>query len=217
MKISKRLSICLKYTEGFNKLADIGTDHALLPINAVTKGFVSKALAIDNKQGPFVIAYSNVLKYELNREIEVILGDGINKIDRYVDVVVISGMGGSLITDIILKDNIMNVKRFILQPNNDSSLVREAIVKIGFHIVDELVFSDNHKIYDLIVADIGETTYTSNELQFGPINLKEKPYFFIQRINKEIAKLKEVLPIITTESRHEELRSRLKLLEEVIK
>jgi len=217
VKISKRLSICLKYTEGFNKLADIGTDHALLPINAVTKGFVSKALAIDNKQGPFVIAYSNVLKYELNREIEVILGDGINKIDRYVDVVVISGMGGSLITDIILKDNIMNVKRFILQPNNDSSLVREAIVKIGFHIVDELVFSDNHKIYDLIVADIGETTYTSNELQFGPINLKEKPYFFIQRINKEIAKLKEVLPIITTESRHEELRSRLKLLEEVIK
>ena len=74
MKISKRLSTCLKYTEGFNKLADIGTDHALLPINAVTLGYVSSAQAIDNKQGPFVIAYSNVLKYELNDKVEVILG-----------------------------------------------------------------------------------------------------------------------------------------------
>jgi tRNA (adenine22-N1)-methyltransferase len=89
VKISKRLSICLKYTEGFNKLADIGTDHALLPINAITLGYVSSAQAIDNKQGPFVIAYSNVLKYELNNKIEVVLGDGIQKIDSDVDCVVI--------------------------------------------------------------------------------------------------------------------------------
>ena len=217
MKISKRLSICLKYTEGFNKLADIGTDHALLPINAVTLGYVSSAQAIDNKQGPFVIAYSNVLKYELNDKVEVILGDGINKIDGDVDCVVISGMGGSLISDIILKDNIQNIKRFILQPNNDSNLVRKAITELGFHIVDELVFSDNHKTYDLIVADIGIKQYNEIELEFGPINLQEKPYFFIQRIEKEIAKLNKVLPHITTQSRKFEIQDRLNLLKEVIK
>ena len=217
MKISKRLSICLKYTEGFNKLADIGTDHALLPINAVVSGMVSSAQAIDNKRGPFVIAYSNVLKYELNDRVEVVLGDGINKIDDDVDVVVISGMGGNLISDILLKDSIKNVKRFIFQPNSDSFLVREALVKIGFHIVDELVFSDNRKTYDLIVADIGKTEYSDLELQFGPINLKEKPFFFIQRIEKEIAKLNKVLPVITTQSRIDEISDRLKLLEEVMK
>ena len=217
MKISKRLSTCLKYTEGFNKLADIGTDHALLPINAVTLGYVSTAQAIDNKQGPFVIAYSNVLKYDLNDKVEVILGDGINKIDNDVDCVVISGMGGSLVSDIILKDDKKNIKRFILQPNNDSNLVRKAIVKIGFHIIDELVFSDNHKTYDLIVADIGTIIYNDLEIEFGPINLKEKPYFFIQRIEKEIAKLDKVLPHITTQSRKAEITHRLKLLKEVIK
>ena len=217
MKISKRLSACLKYTEGFNKLADIGTDHALLPINAVTLGYVSSAQAIDNKQGPFVIAYSNVLKYELNSKVEVILGDGIKKIDGDVDVVVISGMGGNLISDILLKDDKQNVKRFILQPNNDSHLVRAAIETIGFNIVDELVLNDNHKTYDLIVADIGKANYSEIELQFGPINIKEKPYFFIKRIEKEIAKLSKVLPHITTQSRKEEIESRLKLLEEVIK
>lgn len=217
MKISKRLSACLKYTEGFNKLADIGTDHALLPINAVTLGFVSSAQAIDNKQGPFVIAYSNVLKYELNSKVEVILGDGIKKIDSDVDVVVISGLGGSLISGILLKDNKQNVKRFILQPNNDSHLVREALVDIGFHIVDELVLNDNRKTYDLIVADLGVVKYSKLELQFGPINLKEKPYFFVRRIEKEMAKLTKVLPHITTQSRKEEIESRLKLLKEVIK
>ncbi len=217
MKISKRLSACLKYTEGFNKLADIGTDHALLPINAVTLGYVSLAQAIDNKQGPFVIAYSNVLKYELNSKVEVILGDGIKKIDSDVDVVVISGMGGNLISDILLKDDKQNVKRFILQPNNDSHLVRSAIETIGFNIVDELVLNDNHKTYDLIIADIGKANYSEIELQFGPINIKEKPYFFIKRIEKEIAKLNKVLPHITTQSRKEEIKSRLKLLEEVIK
>ena len=217
MKISKRLSACLKYTEGFNKLADIGTDHALLPINAVTLGYVSSAQAIDNKQGPFVIAYSNVLKYELNSKVEVILGDGIEKIDSDVDVVVISGMGGNLISDILLKDDKQNVKRFILQPNNDSHLVRAAIEAIGFNIVDELVLNDNHKTYDLIIADIGKANYSEIELQFGPINVKEKPHFFIKRIEKEIAKLNKVLPHITTQSRKEEIESRLKLLEEVIK
>ncbi len=216
MKISKRLSICLKYTEGFNRLADIGTDHALLPINAVSLGFVTSAQAIDNKQGPFVIAYSNVLKYELNSKVEVILGDGIKRIDDKVDCVVISGMGGSLISDIILKDDKKNIKRLILQPNNESILVRRAIVKIGFYIVDELVFSDNHKTYDLIVAEIGSTQYTDLEIEFGPINLKEKPYFFIQRIEKEMTKLGKGLPDITTNSRKKEIEQRLKLLREVI-
>ena len=216
MKISKRLSICLKYTEGFNKLADIGTDHALLPINAVSQGFVSSAQAIDNKQGPFVIAYSNVLKYELNEKVEVVLGDGIKKIDADVDCVVISGIGGNLISEIILKDDKKNIKRFILQPNNDSNLVRKAIVEIGFHIIDELVFSDNHKTYDLIVADIGEIKYNELELEFGPINLLEKPYFFTKRIEKEMAKLNKVLPHITSQSRKTEITNRLKLLEEVI-
>lgn len=217
MKISKRLSICLKYTEGYNKLADIGTDHALLPINSVSLGYVTNALAIDNKQGPFVIASSNVIKYGLNDKVKVVFSDGIKDIDNDVDCIVISGMGGKLVSDIILKDDIRNIKRLILQPNNESNLVRKAIVELGFKITDELVFSDNKKIYDLIVADLGKVTYSELELEFGPINLKEKPYFFNKRIEKEIAKLKNVLPHITTQSRKLEINSRLKLLEEVTK
>ena len=69
----------------------------------------------------------------------------------------------------------------------------------------------------MIVADIGKIEYSELELQFGPINLKEKPFFFIQRIEKEIAKLNKVLPVITTQSRIDEINDRLKLLKEVLK
>lgn len=217
MRFSKRLSSCLKYTQGYQKLADIGTDHALLPIHAIAEGFVSFALAIDNKEGPFVTAYNNVLKHKLQNRIKVILSEGLNSIDEDVDVVVISGMGGNVISNILLQDNLQNVKRLILQPNNDSFLVRESIVKIGFHIVDELVLNDNHKTYDIIVCDIGSANYTENELLFGPINLTQKPYYFVKRIEKEVSKLKKALPNITSESKIIEISSKIKQLEEVIK
>ena len=69
MKLSKRLSLCAKYTKGFTNLADIGTDHAMLPIHAIRKGYVSKAQAIDNKQGPFVVAYGNIKDARLEDKI----------------------------------------------------------------------------------------------------------------------------------------------------
>ena len=68
MSLSKRLLACAQYTDGFMKLADIGTDHALLPIYCINEGYVSQALAIDNKEGPYVIAYSNVKKNDLNHK-----------------------------------------------------------------------------------------------------------------------------------------------------
>ena len=127
MSLSKRLFTCARYTDGFVKLADIGTDHALLPIHCINEGYVLNALAIDNKEGPYVIAFSNVKKQGLEDKISVILSDGIKDIDDDVDVVVISGMGGSLISDILQKDPVRNVKRFVLQPNNDSKSIRKII------------------------------------------------------------------------------------------
>ena len=136
MKLSKRLLACANYTQGFNKLADIGTDHAKLPIHCINEGFVSKALAIDNKEGPFVIAYANVKKAELFNKIEVIKSDGIKDIDNDVDVIVISGMGGKLISDIIMTNSLKNIKRLILQPNCDANTLRHSINLLVYKIIE---------------------------------------------------------------------------------
>lgn len=217
MSLSKRLFTCARYTDGFLKLADIGTDHAQLPIHCVEEGYVMNALAIDNKEGPYVIAFSNVKKQNLEHKISVILGDGISKIDDGVDVVVISGMGGSLISDILLNDPVKNVKRFIIQPNNDPKSVRHALKSIGFKILDELVIKDNHKYYDIIVIEKGNQELTSFEEEFGPVNLKLKPHFFVERIEKELRKLNKVVENMKDSPNVIGVKARIQLLKEALK
>ena len=217
MPLSKRLLACVRYTDGHIKLADIGTDHAHLPIHAVQEGYVYSALAIDNKEGPFVIAYSNVKKVNLSDKITVIKGDGINKIDDEVDVVVISGMGGNLISSILTKDSLRNVKRFILQPNSDSEVVRSTMNQLGFQVIDELVLKDGKKYYDVIVFEKGKQSLSSFECEFGPINLKLKPFYFVERIEKEKRNLTNILDRMQEPSHKIGIEARLLLLEEALK
>jgi len=217
MSLSKRLLACAQYTDGFMKLADIGTDHAQLPIHAVEQGYVYTALAIDNKEGPFVIAYSNVKKANLSHNITVIKGDGIDKIDDEVDVLVISGMGGKLISSILQKDSLRNIKRVILQPNIDSSIVRSTMNKLGFKIIDELVLKDAKKYYDVIVFEKGTQTLSTFECDFGPINLALKPFYFVEKIEKEKRNLTNILNKMEEPSHKFAVNARLMLLEEALK
>lgn len=216
MILSKRLTNCLHFTSGFNKLADIGTDHAFLPIQAIKEGYVSKALAIDNKEGPFVIAYSNVKKHGLQDSITVIKGDGIEKIDDEVDVVVISGMGGNLIRKILLEHSLRNVKRIILQPNSDSDQIRTILSEIGFKIIEEVILMDNKKFYDIIVLERGQQKLNTLEELFGPINLQDKSYFFTLRIKKEMDSLNRVLQQVTAKEDIIRIKARLELLKEAL-
>jgi tRNA (adenine22-N1)-methyltransferase len=197
-------------------LADIGTDHAMLPILAVKQGNVMKAQAIDNKEGPFVIAMSNVYRYKLKNKIKVVLADGISKIDDDTDVVVIAGMGGELITNILTKDNTKDVKRFILQPNNNAHLIRESLMDIGYYIFDEIVLEDQGKIYDILVIEKGDSTLTEKQVMFGPLNLEYKPHFFIKRLEKELNKLSKVLPNISNVVEKEKALNRINLIKEVL-
>ncbi len=217
MPLSKRLLACVRYTDGHNKLADIGTDHAQLPIHAIQEGYVYSALAIDNKEGPFVIAFANVKKANLSDKITVIKGDGINKIDHEVDVVVISGMGGKLISSILKNDSLRNVKRFILQPNSDANEVRSTMNQLGFSVMDELVLEEGTKYYDVLVFEKGQQKLSSFECEFGPINLKLKPYYFVERIEKEKRNLSNILSKMENPSHKIAIEARLLLLEEALK
>ena len=216
MKLSKRLEACVNYTDGFLNLADIGTDHAQLPIAAIERGYVSKAQAIDNKHGPYVIAFSNVKKHDMTDKIDVVLGDGINKITTDTDVVVIAGMGGELIAKILLKDSTKNVKRFILQANNHASKIREILPQLHYKIVDELVLEDQNKIYEVIVIEPGETLLTDEEIEYGPLNLIYKPHFFIKKINQEIIQLDYILTQINDPKKIKIVTTKLSRLKEFL-
>lgn len=215
MHLSKRLEACLKYTEGFVKLADIGTDHAMLPIVAVQRGNVVSALAIDNKFGPFLAARTNIIKYNVTDKVKVLLGDGLEKIDDETDVVVISGMGGELIVTILTSFSLRNVKRFILQSNNNVPLIRQLLSDIGFYIVDELVLEDQKKLYEVLVIEKGHQQLTPLEIEFGPINVIQKPYYFLKKITRELEHLTSIVGNIEQPEEKLRIENRIKVLQEV--
>lgn len=216
MPLSKRLQTCLQFTRGFNKLADIGTDHAFLPIQAVKEGYVYTAQAIDNKEGPYEVARKNVEKINLQDKIQVIHGDGIKEIDEDVDVITINGLGGRVIKDILLEGDLKNVKRMVLQPNNEASRIRHILSDIGFYILDELVFEENNRIYDLLVLERGQKEYSDLEIEYGPINLALKPHFFIKRVEKEIVKYENIMPLVTTKEQQREIDAKIAELRSVL-
>ncbi len=217
MPLSKRLQTCLQYTKGFQELADIGTDHALLPIAAIKQDFVQHALAIDNKKGPYDIAKENISKYQLDTKIDVLLQDGLSGISSQTDVVVISGMGGFLIRNILIQDSLQNVRRLILQPNSDVSEIRLILPEIGFYVFDELVISDQGKYYDILVLERGRKSYSNQEITFGPINLVKKSEHFVNRLNKELEIMKQNALKITNPTQLQELDYKIKQYQEVLR
>jgi tRNA (adenine22-N1)-methyltransferase len=107
-RLSPRLEKALEYTKGFSLLADIGTDHALLPIKAVSFGYVPRAIAIDNKQKPLDNAKKNIVKAKLDQAITAVLSDGLSNVQEPCDVVAILGMGGIAIAEILGKANLQS-------------------------------------------------------------------------------------------------------------
>ncbi len=152
------------------KPADIGTDHAYIPIYLVQSGMCDYAIATDIKKGPLQKAAKNIEKYKLSDRIELRLGDGIEPIQKgECDVIVISGMGGVVITE-ILKTSIDVLKEadsIILQPTYYDEVLREYLLKSGFCIDTESLVRDEGRIYTVIKAHYDGVERSENDLYYS--------------------------------------------------
>lgn len=175
----------------YKKIADIGCDHGYLIIEAFKSYNLDYALAIDNKKGPLDQAINNINKYDFKDKVRFILSSGIKDITDDCECVVIAGMGGILISD-ILNDDFKNVKRFVIEPNRDIKEVRIKMVSKGFYITNEKVVFENDKFYEIITFEKGVCDYTDTEYEFGPILLKNKDELFILKYQNEIKKLSNI-------------------------
>jgi len=141
-------------------IADIGTDHAKLPIALIESGKAKKAIAIDVNKGPLERAKQAIKEHDLEKKIEVRQGSGLNKLTQAdaIDVIVMAGMGGYLIRDLIL-ENITyaySVNQLVLQPMNNVPLLREELLKNGFKIIQEALAYEGNRFYEILVIQKGE-------------------------------------------------------------
>src|SRR5690625_4730954 len=104
MKISKRLEVIASFLTEGSRFADIGTDHAYLPCYICINDQEASAIAGEKNKGPYEQAKKNVQRYQLEERIEVRLGDGLEVLeDAQITELIIAGMGGPLIVDILQK------------------------------------------------------------------------------------------------------------------
>lgn len=143
--------------------ADIGTDHAYVPIELVRSGRAKKVIAADVRTGPLEIAQANINKYGLSDKIETRLGSGISVLkENEADTIIIAGMGGELICDILLSDMDKALSPlFILQPMNSQYELRQWLLENGFEILNEDIECEGNRVYNLI-----ETKYSGNKSSF---------------------------------------------------
>lgn len=216
--ISNRLKVASQFLKGFNYLADCGTDHAILPIYAIEKGYVKEAIASDNKHHPLLGAKTRIAEHRLYGKIKTVLAEGLSylNLENHIDVVTIMGMGGREIVKILEDAYLFNVKRMVLQPNSQAGEVRTFLEDHKWRIVDEAFMKDHGKYYQIIVAEPGKMLLTHLEKEFGPYILKEKNEVFVERIQMMMTQLNHALNEAKQEKTRVKIEQRLAFLKEAI-
>ncbi len=197
MELSVRLqAVADMVTEG-TKVADVGTDHAYIPIYLVEHGKNPSAIAMDINRGPLKKAEENISSHNLENKIETRLSDGLKQLHLgEADSVVIAGMGGGLVVKIMEEGTLHKkyVKEWILQPQSEISKVRQYLNENGYCIVEENMVIDEGKFYPMMRVTEGTIEeYTQEELCYGKCLLKEKNPILKKFLEKEIDIKKEIL------------------------
>ena len=177
--ITPRLEMIIKHVRG-KTIADIGTDHAYIPIYLIENSLAGYVIASDINKGPLLIAGDNIKNHNLTEKIETRLGGGLSVLkENEADAIIIAGMGGILISEIIDAD-IETAKKsnLILQPMNAQYELRKYLLSNGFKITNEDIAVEGFKVYNLIEAASGEQQPFENDFEYHvPHYLTSHKYF----------------------------------------
>jgi len=136
---------------------DVGTDHCYIPIQLYKSRKCTKIIATEISVNGFNRAKKMLEKEDLLDVIDIRLGDGLKPIKPgEIDTVIIAGMGGLTIVDILRSspEVLQYVNTLILQPMTDQTKLRYYLLSSGFEIVDEDLAKERNKIYEIIVTNI---------------------------------------------------------------
>lgn len=192
MKISKRLKSLAGLITIDDKVADIGCDHALLDIYMLKNKITNKVLIGDVSENALENGINNVKKYHLENKITAKCGNGLDVITDEIDTVIISGMGASTIIKILSSNKLKQIKKLIIQSNNDYFLLRKFLTNNGFYISHEAVIYDNGKYYINMMFLRGFKKYSKKELIYGPILMQSNKEYFNFLLKKQTGILENV-------------------------
>lgn len=227
MKLSSRLQCIADRIDKNTYIADIGTDHAYIPIYLIRRGICSRVIGTDVRTGPLNRAERNVRLYGLQDRIELRKGYGLSPVAYgEIDCAVMAGMGGFLLCDILEKEKekAQKIEKFIIQPVQAPEAIREYLYINDYRIYDEVLVKEKGKIYQIMTVGHG-TEYIDDSLYFeiGKKLIDRKDPLLTELIEGKIDELTKVIHKIGNEdtenalNRLEECKYSIKRLEEVLK
>ncbi len=170
-----RLSVIAKMASPCNTLADIGTDHAHLPIYMIQQNMCQRAFACDVNDGPLHRARSAVEQFCLAESVFLVKSDGLHSVPEEYDALVIAGMGGDLISRILYEHPPRCAQRLILQPMTKPEVLRKFLFRHGYSIVEERAVSEGEKRYIIFsVRSVPCKSFSEIDCHL-PVNLQCTP------------------------------------------
>lgn len=152
-KLSDRLLLVADWVKPKSVVADIGTDHAYLPIYLSLQGVCSKAIALDVRKKPLERAKENIYQFNVFDRVEIRLSDGMDKLlPMEADVVTICGMGGKLMMDILERGRkkVDSTTQLLLSPQSELRLFRIFLYENGIQILRENMIKEDNQYYVLM-------------------------------------------------------------------
>ncbi len=197
MNIDKRLQAVANFVPQGSVLADIGTDHAYLPVWLLEKNKITAAIAGDIAEGPCLAAKNTVAMYAAKDKVQVRLGSGLKVLQSgEVDCIAIAGMGGSTMIEILEADMPLAIeaKTLVLQPMAGAATLRKWLCSNGWKLVSEDLVPDGRHLYEIIAAERGESDiYTQAEYEIGPQLIVNKHPLLAEQFARQISGYKKLL------------------------
>ena len=195
-----RLAQIKKMLLPYRGVADIGTDHALLPLELAQHPFweEQKIIGIDPASDPLEQGWKNLRQKGLEKRVELRQGWGFDPLrPREVEQAVIAGLGGRKIVSIVDRGREKNpeIKHLFLQPQRDLLFLRRWLVQNGWAIVTESIQWEKGHYYFFIRADWGceERNYQDWELEIGPQLLEKKSPLLVDYLEEKVQEFNGIL------------------------
>ncbi len=160
MKWSKRLETIAEEVTPGAVMADIGTDHAYLPIRLKQDGICPHVILCDVSRGSLDKAAADWHELLPGEEPDLRLGDGLQVLEKgEADTVVMAGIGGILIADILEYDieKARSIPRFILQPRSHPGYLRWRLTEDGFTIERERIAPEGKRLCEILTVSAAKS------------------------------------------------------------
>lgn len=159
VRLSKRLRAIADQVIVGKDAADIGSDHALIPIYLLERGLAPRVILTDRREGPLEKARRNLTAAGIDMDpADIRRGDGLQVLENAeVATVLIAGMGGLLIAEILSADiaKAHSFERFVLQPRTAAPELRRWLTENSFLITNECLAPEGQRLCEVITAEPG--------------------------------------------------------------